>query len=89
MEAFIAQMTDEDLCCIVRGQGMSSPRVTPGTAGAIGGVSDRLMKHFGIPAVCCADGPSGIRMDCGNKAYSLPSGTCLACTWNDTLAEAL
>ena len=63
--------------------------MTPGTAGAIGGVSDRLMKHFGIPAVCCADGPSGIRMDCGNKAYSLPSGTCLACTWNDALVEAL
>ena len=89
MEAFIAQLTDEELCCIVRGQGMSSPRVTPGTAGAIGGVNDRLMKHFGIPAICCADGPSGIRMDCGNKAYSLPSGTCLACTWNDALVEAL
>ena len=89
LEAFIAQLTDDELCCIVRGQGMSSPRVTPGTAGAIGGVSDRLMKHFGIPALCCSDGPSGIRMDCGNKAYSLPSGTCLACTWNDALAEEL
>lgn len=89
MEQFIAQLTDDELCCIVRGQGMSSPRVTPGTAGAIGGVSDRLMKHYGIPAVCCADGPSGIRMDCGNKAYAMPNGTCQACTWNDALIEEL
>lgn len=89
MEQFIAQLTDEELCCIVRGQGMSSPRVTPGTAGAIGGVSDRLMTHYGIPAVCCADGPSGIRMDCGNKAYAMPNGTCQTCTWNDSLIEAL
>ncbi|MBQ8202475.1 MAG: glycoside hydrolase family 3 protein [Clostridia bacterium] len=89
MERFIAQLTDDELCCIVRGQGMSSPRVTPGTAGAIGGVTDRLMKHYGIPAACCADGPSGIRMDCGNKAYAMPNGTCQACTWNDSLIEEL
>ncbi|MBP3426768.1 MAG: glycoside hydrolase family 3 protein [Clostridia bacterium] len=89
MEAFIAQLTDEDLCCIVRGEGMSSPRVTPGTAGAFGGVSDRLVEHFGIPTACCADGPSGIRMDCGNKAFAMPNGTCQACTWNDALIEEL
>ncbi|MBP3415731.1 MAG: glycoside hydrolase family 3 protein [Clostridia bacterium] len=85
MDEFVAQMTDDDLCCIVRGEGMSSPRVTPGTAGAVGGVTDRLAEQFGIPAVCCADGPSGIRMDCGNKAFSMPNGTCQACTWNEEL----
>ncbi|MDO5144127.1 MAG: glycoside hydrolase family 3 C-terminal domain-containing protein [bacterium] len=89
MEWFIGQLTDDELCCIVRGEGMSSPRVTPGTAGAIGGVSDHLAQHYGIPAACCADGPSGIRMDCGNKAYAMPNGTCLACTWNDVLVEQL
>ncbi len=65
MEDFLAQLTDEDLACIVWGEGMCSPKVTPGTAGAFGGVTDRL-QHFGIPAGCCADGPSGIRMDCGH-----------------------
>ncbi|MBQ6797311.1 MAG: glycoside hydrolase family 3 protein [Clostridia bacterium] len=89
LEEFIAQMNDDDLCCIVRGEGMSSPRVTPGTAGAIGGVSDRLTDLFGIPTACCSDGPSGIRMDCGNKAFSLPNGTCQACTWNEELISEL
>ncbi len=89
MEAFIAQMSDEDLFCVVRGEGMSSPRVTPGTAGAIGGVSTRLTGQFGLPTACCADGPSGIRMDCGNKASSLPNGTAQACTWNESLIADL
>lgn len=88
MADFIAQLSDEDLCCIVRGEGMSSSRVTPGTAGAIGGVSDRLTA-LGIPAMCCSDGPSGIRMDCGNIAFYLPSGTAQASTWNCALVRQL
>jgi len=89
MEEFVSQMSDDDLCCIVRGEGMSSPRVTPGTAGAIGGVTERLKDLYGIPAVCCADGPSGIRMDCGNTSFSMPNGTLQACTWNEALVEEL
>lgn len=88
METFIAQLSDNDLCCIVRGEGMNSPKVTPGTAAAFGGVTDSL-KQFGIPCACCSDGPSGIRMDCGTYAFSLPNGTCLACTWNEALVEQL
>ncbi len=88
-EEFIAQFTDDDLCCVVRGEGMSSPRVTPGTAGAFGGVTDRLKDQFGIPTACCADGPSGIRMDCGNTAFSMPNGTCQACSWNEELVAEL
>lgn len=88
LDEFLSQLTDEDLACIVRGEGMCSPKVTPGTAGAFGGVTDRL-KEFGIPVGCCADGPSGIRMDCGTHAFSLPNGTCLACTFNEALVEAL
>lgn len=68
MECFLDQLSDEDLCCIVRGEGMCSPKVTPGTAGAFGGVTQRLVD-FGIPTGCCADGPSGIRMDCGTRAF--------------------
>lgn len=32
MDTFIAQLDDEDLTCIVRGEGMCSPKVTAGTA---------------------------------------------------------
>ena len=88
MDTFLAQLSDEDLACMVRGEGMCSPKVTPGTAGAFGGVTDRL-KAFGIPVGCCADGPSGIRMDCGTHAFSLPNGTCLACTFNTPLVQSL
>lgn len=88
IEAFIAQLNDDDLATIVRGEGMGSPLVTPGTASAFGGVSDRLVQ-FGIPATCTADGPSGIRMDTGQKATQVSIGTLLAATWDVELIEKL
>lgn len=88
MDDFIAQLSVEDLACLFRGEGMSSPKVTPGTGSAFGGLTERL-RGFGIPAVCTSDGPSGIRMDVGAKAFSLPNGTCLGCTFNDALVEKL
>ena len=88
MNEFIAQLSDDDLACIIRGEGMSSPKVTPGTAAAFGGVSDSL-KAFGIPCGCCSDGPSGMRLDCGTKAFSLPNGTLIASTFNKELIEEL
>ncbi len=88
MDEFIAQLSDDDLCCIIRGEGMGSPKVTAGTASAFGGVSDGLQR-YGIPCGCCSDGPSGMRMDCGTKAFSLPGGTLLACTFNRELLTEL
>ncbi|WP_068613260.1 glycoside hydrolase family 3 C-terminal domain-containing protein [Paenibacillus tuaregi] len=88
METFIAQLSDEDLAAIVRGEGMSSPLVTPGTASAFGGVSDSLLS-YGIPVGCTADGPSGIRMDSGDQATQVAIGTLLAATWNAELVEEL
>ncbi|MBD5159330.1 MAG: beta-glucosidase, partial [Ruminococcus sp.] len=85
---FIAQFSDYDLSCIIRGEGMGSPRVTAGTASAFGGVSENLEK-FGIPAGCCSDGPSGMRLDCGTKAFSLPNGTMIASTFNRELLTDL
>lgn len=73
---------------MTRGEGMCSPKVTPGTAAAFGGVTEEL-KKFGIPIACCSDGPSGIRMDCGTMAYALPNGTLLACTFDPELVEEL
>ncbi|MCR5324934.1 MAG: glycoside hydrolase family 3 C-terminal domain-containing protein [Lachnospiraceae bacterium] len=88
LDEFIAQLADEDLACIIRGEGMGSPKVTAGTASAFGGVSKRLAE-FGIPCGCCSDGPSGMRLDCGTKAFSLPGGAMLACTWNRELLTEL
>lgn len=88
MDAFIAQLTDYDLSCMIRGEGMNSPKVTAGTAAAFGGVSDELTA-LGIPCGCCDDGPSGMRLDCGTKAFSLPNGTMIACTFNRTLIREL
>lgn len=88
LEEFIAQLTDADLNCLVRGEGMCSPKVTPGTAAAFGGVSKRLAE-LGVPAGCCSDGPSGMRLDVGTKAFSLPNGTLIAATFNKELITEL
>lgn len=88
LDIFTAQLSDRELMEIFRGEGMCSPKVTAGTAAAFGGVTEKL-KEKGIPVACCADGPSGIRMDCGTKAFSLPNGTCLGCTFDTELVEAL
>ena len=88
MEEFVAQLTDEDLCLIIRGEGMGSPKVTIGTAAAFGGITKEL-KAKGVPTLCCTDGPSGMRLDSGKKAFSLPNGTCLASTFNVELVEEL
>ncbi len=88
MDEFIAQLSKEDLSAIVRGEGMCSPKVTPGIAGAMGGVTENL-KGYGIPIAGCADGPSGIRMDCGTMAFAMPNGTLLASTFNKELSEEL
>lgn len=84
MKDFVAQLSDEELASIIRGEGMGSSLVTPGTASAFGGVS-KALRELGIPALCCDDGPSGMRLDCGAKAFSLPSGTLLGCTFNREL----
>lgn len=85
---FLSQLTDSDLNCIIRGEGMCSPRVTAGTAAAFGGVSKRL-EEMGVPCGCCSDGPSGMRLDCGTKAFSLPNGTLIAATFNKELIAEL
>lgn len=88
LDEFIAQLSDEDLTLIIRGEGMGSPKVTTGTAAAFAGVTKELMA-MGVPSLCCDDGPSGMRLDSGKKAFSLPSGACVASTWNEELNEEL
>ena len=88
MNDFIEQLSDEDMIHMSRGEGMCSPKVTLGTVGAFGGVTNKLLG-CGIPMVCCADGPSGIRLDSGAMSFSIPNGTLLASTFNTELNEEL
>lgn len=88
LESFIAQLSSDELQTIVRGEGMGSLKVTYGTAAAFGGVGSKLLQK-GIPTACCADGPSGIRMDTGETAFQVPIGTALACSWNVELIKDL
>lgn len=83
MEQFIAQLDDFDLCCIVRGEGMCSPKVT-GTGSAFAGVTEKLMR-FGIPVICTSDGPSGLRMPGTVQATCMPNGALVASTWDPEL----
>ncbi len=88
MDEFISQFSDYELSCIIRGEGMGSPKVTAGTASAFGGVTKEL-HEYGIPCACCSDGPSGLRMDSGAKAFSLPNGTLIASSFNKELVMEL
>ncbi len=88
LNEFIAQLNREQLVELLLGEGMCSPKVKSGCGGAIGGLT-KSGVHFGIPAACVTDGPSGLRFDSGEKATSIPCGTLLACTWNDEAVEEL
>lgn len=88
LDAFVAQLSDAELAALACGEGMNSPKATPGTGGALGGQTESL-SNFGIPVCAVTDGPSGIRLDSGEKASSIPNGTLLACTWDTALVEEL
>ena len=87
IEAFVAQLTDEELEALTRGEGpMDCQAGVGGNTGVYGGVIPAL-KEKGVPVIVTADGPAGLRI----KRYTslLPCGTALACTWNESLVERL
>ena len=87
MDAFIAQLSLEELEAISRGDyKMNSPLGPVGNAGALGGVLPSLRKK-GLPPVITTDGPSGIRLEA--SCSLLPIGTLLACTYDPELVAAL
>lgn len=88
VEEFVNDLEDIDLIHLTRGEGMSSPKVTAGTASAFGAVTDGLLARK-IPIACCSDGPSGIRMDTGTMAFSLPNGTAIASTFDMEMTTKL
>lgn len=88
LREFIAQLADEDLMCLVLGEGVNSPKVTVDTCAAFGGVTDSLF-NLGIPVCCATDGPSGIRIGGDYKSTSLPNGYVFASSFDDDLAEEI
>ncbi len=88
LDDFIAQLSVTDLCHLVCGEGMNSPKVTVGTGGAFGGITKSLAK-FGIPVCCVTDGPSGIRIGDDLKSTSLPNGYVFASSFDDELTEKI
>ena len=88
LDDLVAELTDDDLIAMSRGEGMNSVRVVPGTCAAYGGVTDGIAKYK-IPAAACTDGPSGLRIDSGVYAMQVPNGTCLASTFDTELVSKL
>ena len=87
LEAFISQLSDDELEALTRGQGMMNSRFgVPGNAGAFGGIIESLQKK-GVPPVITSDGPAGLRLK--KTAALLPCGAALACTWNTELIEEI
>lgn len=88
IDEFVAQLTDQDLANIVCGEGMNSPKVTPGTGAAFGGVTDSLL-NLGIPVCCVTDGPSGLRLGNDYLSTSLPNGYVFASSFDTDLTEEI
>ncbi len=88
LDEFIAQLNDIELAALVCGEGICSPKVTAGAAGALGGQTESL-SNYGIPVCCVADGPSGIKISKEYETTLTPNGTMLACTWNTEIVEEL
>ncbi len=61
MEMFIGQLSDEDLMCLFRGEGMCSPKVTPGTASAFGGLTESLRSSRRVLCGRPVRNPDGLR----------------------------
>ncbi|WP_320408656.1 glycoside hydrolase family 3 N-terminal domain-containing protein [Candidatus Soleaferrea massiliensis] len=76
MDAFIAQLSDDDLAWLANGHGAG----IPGGTGTIGN-----MGAYGIPGANTCDGPAGIRLTESCTAW--PCATLLACTFNTGLVE--
>ena len=87
VEEFTAQLTNEELQALTRGEGgMNRPSGVAGNAGVYAGFYSPLQEK-GVPVIVTADGPAGLRI----KRFTslMPCGTALACTFNPPLIEDL
>ena len=82
MEEFVDTLSEDELCVLARGEGMSSVKAPiPGTACVFGGATLSLAEK-GVPLATACDGPSGLRIECEVPATSIPSETLIACSWD-------
>ena len=82
LDAFMAQLSDEDLIHLLGGQ----PNVGAANTYGVGNLPD-----YGVPSVMTADGPAGLRFteECEIKTTAWPCATLLACTWNPSLVQQI
>ncbi len=82
MEAFLAQLTDDELIHLCGGQ----PNLGVADTCGIGN-----LPQYGVPNIMTADGPAGVRINppATVRTTAFPCGTLLACTWNPAIVEAV
>ncbi len=82
MDTFLAQLSDEDLACLLGGQ------PNTGVANTFGFGN---LPEYGVPNIMTADGPAGLRVqpECEIYTTAWPCATLLAATWNPDLLEAV
>ncbi len=87
LDAFVAQLSLEELEALSRGGYiMDHPLGPKGNAGIFGGTTEDL-RQKGVPPVITTDGPSGIRLY--DSCSLLPIGTLLACSFDTELVREL
>ncbi|MBR5570035.1 MAG: glycoside hydrolase family 3 C-terminal domain-containing protein [Oscillospiraceae bacterium] len=82
LDAFVKQLTDEQLVYMVNGQ----PNMGVANTYGIGNIPE-----YGVPNAMTSDGPAGVRIlkECQVYTTAFPCSTQLACSWNRELAYAV
>ncbi len=82
LDAFMAQLTDEELVHLVGGHPNDGVANTSGLG---------CLDKYGIPPIMTADGPAGVRIapHTGVLTTAFPVATAIACTWNLELMEEI
>lgn len=85
LDAFMAGLTDEEICELLNGHPMANCSNTSG----IGHLPREKRFVEKIPLVPTADGPAGLRaiIDCGIKATYFPCANTISQTWNTNFAK--
>ena len=80
LEAFMAQLGDEDLIHLLGGQ----PNVGVSNTFGVGN-----LPEYGVPNVTTADGPAGLRIqpEAGVRTTAWPCATLLAASWDEDLVS--
>ena len=82
IEAFMEQLTEEELVRLLGGQPNTGVANTFGMGN---------LPKYGVPNVMTEDGPAGVRInrECGVCTTAFPCATLLACTWDEELVEQI